>query len=210
MYIIGITGMSCSGKTTLASRLAEFLGGNEVCLHLSMDDYYKVLTKEQYEVLHNDSAELNFDTPEAIDLDLLKQTLLDITTSKSQTVQVPKFDLASCVRTQSLNVDLTKFKFVILEGLFIFSSKEIRDLCNLRIWVETSDYVCALRRFIKFTTSIKGYTHDYVYNQCLKYVIPGQETFIKPVKRMCDFFVNGENQDDVSVQMIVKYVKNLE
>lgn len=203
MYIIGITGLSCSGKTTLAKKLVDSLGGDDECLLISIDNYYKELTKQQLEILHNDSADINFDTPEAIDFCLLKQNLTEI--KQNKLVILPKFDIASCIRSNGFEVAVNKYKYIILEGLFVLWKSDIADLCDLKLWVETSDYVCALRRFIKFTTVIKGYTHDYVYNQCLKHVIPGQEIFIKPVKKICDFFINGEKNDDNSIKMIVKY-----
>jgi uridine kinase len=204
MYIIGITGLSCSGKTSLARKLIDSLGGNDECLLISIDDYYKELTKQQLEILHNDSADINFDTPEAIDFGLLKQNLTEI--KQNKLVRLPKFDIASCVRSDGLEVAVNKYKYIIVEGLFVFWNKEIASLCDLKLWVDTSDYVCALRRFIKFTTLIKGYTHDYIYNQCLKYVIPGQEMFVKPIKKDCDLFINGENSYENSIEMIVKYL----
>ena len=202
MYIIGITGLSCSGKTTLSLNLQKCLG--DECLLISMDDYYKELTDEQYKVLHDDEAVINFDTPEQLNLELLKSNLNDI--KNNNAIEIPKFDLSSCVITSWLHIPANKYKYIILEGVFIFSDPDIANLCNLKIWIETSDYVCALRRFIKFTCSIKGYSHDYVYNQCLKFVIPGQEKHIKPLKKYCDFFINGEKNDINYVDMIVKYI----
>ena len=204
MYIIGITGLSCSGKTTLSKRLHRSLG-EENCLLISMDNYYKELTPEQYKILHNDEAEINFDHPDAINFDLLRSNLRDIKNNVNN-VKLPKFDLGSCVITEWEAVPENKYKYIILEGLLIFSDLEVADLCNFKIWIETSDYVCALRRFIKFTQTIKGYTHDYVYNQCIKFVIPGQDKFVKPVKKICDFLVNGEK--DCKDDMLVKYIKN--
>ncbi len=202
MYIIGITGLSCSGKTTLAQSLQSHLG--DACLSLSMDDYYKELTPDQYAILHNDEACINFDTPDVIDFRLLKSNLNDI--KNNNPAQLPKFDIATCRISQRINVPANRYKYLILEGVFIFSDPEIAALCNLKIWIETSEYVCALRRFIKFTCSIKGYSHDYVYNQCLKYVIPGQEKYVKPVKSLCDFFINGERNEVNYVDMIVKHI----
>jgi uridine kinase len=203
MYIIGITGQSCSGKTTLSRRLLEALG-EENCLLVSLDNYYKELTQEQYKVLHNDEAVINFDTPESINFDLLKRNLIDL--KQNRTCLLPNFDLGSCVITSWTEHQPNKYKYIILEGLFIFSDPEILDMCNLKVWVETSDYVCALRRFIKFTCNIKGYTPEYVYNQCLKYVIPGQEKYIKPIKKYCDFLINGEKEDLNSIEMFVSYI----
>ena len=204
MYLIGITGLSCSGKTTLAKNLQSNLGADN-CLSLSMDDYYKELTIDQYRILHNDEAIINFDTPEAIDFELLKSNLNDI--KNNHLAEIPQFDIGSCKITSKISVPANKYKYLILEGVFIFSDPEIASLCNLKIWIETSEYVCALRRFIKFTCcNIKGYSHEYVYNQCIKFVIPGQEKHVKPLKKFCDFFINGEKSDVNYVDMIVKYI----
>ena len=93
MLIVGITGLSCSGKSSLCENLAKRLG--DECLYLSMDDYYKELTSEQAAVLYDNEALINFDTPDAIDLDLLLSHVEDILSGKI--TYIPKFDLGSCV-----------------------------------------------------------------------------------------------------------------
>ena len=93
MFIIGITGLSCSGKSTLCENLVKSLG--DECLYLSMDDYYKELTNEQAAVLYDNEALINFDTPDAINLDLLLSHVEDILSGKI--TFIPKFDLGSCV-----------------------------------------------------------------------------------------------------------------
>ena len=170
MFIIGITGLSCSGKTTFSESLRKILGNNE-CLLMSMDDYYKELSPDQYKILYDDQAEINFDQPDAINFDLLLSHLNDIKANKP--VDLPKFDLGSCVVTSHFHVEPNTFKYIILEGVFILSEEKLRNLIDLKIWVEASEYVCALRRFIKYTRDIEGYTPDFVYNQCIKHVIPG-------------------------------------
>ena len=79
----------------------------------------------------------------------------------------------------------------------------------MKIWVECKEYVCALRRFIKFTQNIQGYSPDYVYNQCVKFVIPGQEKYIKPVKHLCDLTLNGESDDQKISQAYLEMITNL-
>jgi uridine kinase len=204
MYIIGVTGLSCSGKSTLSKKLQEKLG-SENCLSICMDNYYKELTPEQYEILHNDEAAINFDTPDQINFNLMKKNISDIKNNNPD-VQIPNFDLASCLITSWTHVPQNKLKYLIIEGVFIFSDPDLANLCNLKVWVETSEYVCALRRFIKFTSLIKGYTSEYIYNQCVKFVIPGQEKYVKPQKKCCDFFINGENDSINYVDMIVSFV----
>jgi uridine kinase len=171
MFVIGITGLSCSGKTTLSEWLQETLD-KEKCLILSMDDYYKELTEEQQQILYDDQAAINFDTPDAIDIDLLCKHLELIRTN--QPVRIPKFDLGSCVVTNYLEVEPNKYKYLIVEGIFIYTNEKLFGHFDMNIWVETSEYLCALRRFIKYTRDIQGYSPDFIYNQCAKFVIPGK------------------------------------
>lgn len=112
MIIIGITGLSCSGKTTLSKNLQNYLG-KEQCLLISTDDYYKELTEEQYKVLHNDSAEINFDTPERIDFSLLKNNLKDI--KNNNPVEIPKVKVFTYYLNQTR---LNLFKLVRFGKLF--------------------------------------------------------------------------------------------
>jgi uridine kinase len=173
MFIIGITGLSCSGKTQLSQNLQKYLGENE-CLMISLDDYYKELTDEQHKILYEDEANINFDVPDAIDFKKLIDHINLIKTN--QPCSLPKFDLGSCVLDPSkcFLVEPNKYKFIIIEGVFVFCCEALNSLFNLKIWVETSEYVCALRRFIKYTRDIKGYSSEYIYNQCIKFVIPGK------------------------------------
>lgn len=207
MYIIGVTGQSCSGKTTLSRQLQRILG-DESCLLISMDDYYKELSEDQYNVLKSDEAQINFDTPESIDFDLLKTTLTSLKQNTHE-LKLPSFNVEKCVIDSWTTVKPDRYKYIILEGLFIFYDADIAKLFDLKIWVETSDYVCALRRFMKFSRLLKGYSHEYIYNQCIKYVIPGQEKYIKPIKRFCNYFVNGEIDDRICVDMVVDYIRKL-
>jgi uridine kinase len=236
MFIVGITGFSCSGKTTLSDSLQEVLG-KEDCLLISMDDYYKELTEEQAKILYNESAEINFDCPDAIDFDLLISHLECIFNQRE--VDLPRYDLGSCVVTSYTKVRPNQFKYVIIEGVFLFCSERLGKLIDLKIWTEASEYVCALRRFIKYSRDIKGYSYDYIYNQCIKFVIPGrfsfrsflsnkpkkkfsellfnsifffscsigQEKYIKPYKSTCDLIYNGENNDKSCVDMIAYLIK---
>jgi uridine kinase len=172
MYFIGITGLSCSGKTQLSSNLKNHLGKDE-CLVISLDDYYRELSEEEYKILYKDSAEINFDTPDMIDFNKLISHLELI--KSNQPCLLPKFDLGSCVLdpSKSFSVEPNKYKYVIVEGVFVFSNDVLNRLLDLKIWVETSEYICALRRFIKYTRDIQGYSPEFVYNQCVKFVIPG-------------------------------------
>lgn len=210
MYIIGITGKSCSGKTTMSRKIQSRLGSDK-CLLISMDDFYKELTPDQQRMMRTDDSTINFDTPESIDLDLLKKTLCLFKSSSSDNVQeicLPRFDPEKCVISSWMSVNPAQYKYVIVEGIFLLCDHELARCFDLKIWMETRDYVCALRRFMKFTSLLKGYTNEYIYNQCIRFVIPGQEKYVNPTKVDCHFMINGEIEDTNSISMIVNYITN--
>ena len=204
MFIIGIIGISCSGKSTFSKMLMEKLGV-ENCLIISMDDYYNELTKEQYEVLYNDDSNLNFDTPDAVNLDKMYETVVSI--KNGVDIKIPQYDIGRCVISRHLDIPGNKYKYLIIEGVMVFCNDKIKNICNLKIWIETSEYICALRRFMKYTEDIKGYTAKYIYNQSVKFVIPGQEKYIKPYKSECDIFINGD-KFQVNLEMVLNYILN--
>ena len=170
MFVIGVIGISCSGKSTLSQNLQQILG-KENCLLMSMDDYYKELSEEQSKVLYNDEAEINFDCPAAIDFDLMISHLERIFSNKE--VDIPRFDTGSCVVSSYSKIVPSQYKYLLIEGVFLLCNEKIRNMLDLKIWTEASEYVCALRRFIKYSRDIKGYSTEYIYNQCVKFVIPG-------------------------------------
>ena len=101
------------------------------------DDYYKELSEVQSKILHNDEALINFDEPNAINFELLISHLSDLLSNK--VTVMPKFDLGSCVVTQMLTVNPAKYKYIILEGVFIFCNETLLKLCNLKIWTDCSE-----------------------------------------------------------------------
>lgn len=136
-----------------------------------MDDYYKELTEEQSKQLYDNEAVINFDEPNAINFDQFINHINDLLAGKA--ITIPKFDLGSCVVSKTIDIDPKNYEYIVLEGVFIFCDERLKNLCHLKIWVETSEYICALRRFIKYTRDIQGYTPEFIYAQCVKYVIPG-------------------------------------
>lgn len=208
MYIVGITGKPCSGKTSMSEKLQAILGTDK-CLLISMEDFYKEASADQQKRQQQQrgrfgDAVIDFDTPDAIDFDLLKKTLVGLKSNRE--VRLPRFDRAQNAITAWTTAAASKYKFVLVEGLFILNDAELKSLFDLKIWIETSDYVCALRLFKKLSALLTGYSHDLIYDQCIKYVIPGQEKYIKPVKVFCDFFVNGEIENNSSISMISNYI----
>lgn len=205
MFVIGVTGLSCSGKTTFSQRLLEALGPQN-CLLISMDNYYKELTEDEYKILYSDNSHLNFDRPEAVDLQLMFEQIHALKQG-DKCVKLPVFDLGRCVITGHVEVPANHgYKYLIVEGIMIFSKREIAQICDLKVWVDTLEYICALRRLMKYAKDIEGYSFDYVYNQAVKFVIPGQEKYVKPAKLECDLIVNNDKMD-LNMEIVIGYLK---
>ena len=140
-FLIGISGGSGGGKTSVANVLYICLG-MENCLLFSMDTYYKDLTPEQEKNLNN----YNFDTPDALDLDLLSEHLSSLMEWKS--IEMPTYDFATNKR-QKETKHLKPNKFIIFEGILAFHDKRIRDLMDLKLFVDLDDDMRLSRRIYR-------------------------------------------------------------
>jgi uridine kinase len=203
MIVIGVTGYSCSGKTTFSQMLKTALPD---CLLISMDDYYKELTPEQYEILYDDNSDLNFDVPEAVNLDLLYDHLTYLKLGKP--FKMPKFDCGKCVITDHEAIQPGQYKYVIVEGVMVFCKPEIVDICDLKIWINELETICSMRRLMKYTQDIQGYSYKYTMNQMAKFVLPGQQKYIKPCQHICDILINSQKMQ-LNLSIISEYLLNL-
>ena len=172
-YLIGITGGSASGKTSVSCRIINLLNNKSTTL-LSMDSFYKSLTPKQIEMAHQQNH--NFDEPGAFDMDLIYSTLVDM--KKGQRVQVPTYDFSTHSRlaqTQSFY----GANIVIFEGIFALYDSRIRDVLDLKIFVDSDDDTRLARR-LKRDISERGRDVDGVIEQYEKYVKPAYTAYIKP------------------------------
>lgn len=137
-YLIGIAGASGSGKTSVANIILKYVGRSN-CLLFSMDSYYKELSeKEMVNV-----SQYNFDSPDAIDLDLLSLHLESVMNWNS--IEMPIYNFALNKRenkTQSVSPN----KIIIFEGILAFYDKRIRDQMNMKIFVDLDRDICLSRR----------------------------------------------------------------
>ena len=130
-FLIGISGGSGGGKTSVANVLHRCLGIDN-CLLFSMDTYYKNLTPEQEKNLNN----YNFDAPDALDLDLLSEHLSSL--MKWESIEMPTYDFATNSR-QKETKHLKPNKFIIFEGILAFHDKRMRDLMDLKLFIDLDD-----------------------------------------------------------------------
>ena len=197
-FLIGISGGSGGGKTSVANVLYMSLG-MENCLLFSMDTYYKDLTPEQEKNLDN----YNFDTPDALDLDLLSEHLSALMNWKS--IEMPTYDFATNKR-QKETKHLEPNKFIIFEGILAFHDKRMRDLMDLKIFVDLDDDMRLSRRVYRDIIS-RGRTMKNVIERYHKFVKPAYNLFIKPTKAYADIILPRGGSNTIAIDLINYYLK---
>ena len=192
--IIGIAGGSGSGKTTLALRLKERFGENEVRL-ISHDSYYK----RHDELPFEQRCQLNYDEPAALETELMAQHL-DLL-RQGQAIDCPIYDFTLHNRSEE-TVRVVPKKVIIVEGILIFENQALRDLMDIRIFVDTDADVRLCRR-IKRDVNKRGRTLESVLSQYLQTVKPMHEKYVEPSKKFADIVVPEGGKNLVALDMIM-------
>ena len=195
--VIGLCGGTGSGKTTLAKRLHDALGGD--ALLLSMDCYYKNNPDMPYE----ERAKINYDHPNAFDVDLMLEQLRAL--KAGETITHPTYDFSQHLRSDVWEVAESK-KVIIVEGILLFAVPEIVDELDIKIFVDTDADVRILRRILRDVNE-RGRSLDSVVKQYLTTVKPMHEHFIEPSKRFADVIVPEGGHNEVAFRMMVDAIR---
>ncbi|XP_036281744.1 uridine-cytidine kinase-like 1 isoform X4 [Pipistrellus kuhlii] len=198
-FAIGLGGGSASGKTTVARMIIEALDVPWVVL-LSMDSFYKVLTRQQQEqaALHN----YNFDHPDAFDFDLIVSTLQKLKQGKS--VKVPVYDFTTHSRKKDWKM-LYGANVIIFEGIMAFADKTLLELLDMKIFVDTDSDIRLVRR-LRRDISERGRDIAGVIKQYNKFVKPAFDQYIQPTMRLADIVVPRGSGNTVAIDLIVQHV----
>nr|XP_034491970.1 uridine-cytidine kinase 1 isoform X4 [Marmota flaviventris] len=187
-FLIGVSGGTASGKSTVCEKIMELLGQNEVdhrqrkLVILSQDRFYKVLTAEQKAKALK--GQYNFDHPDAFDNDLMHRTLKNIVEGK--TVEVPTYDFVTHSRLPETTV-VYPADVVLFEGILVFYSQEIRDMFHLRLFVDTDSDVRLSRRVLRDVH--RGRDLEQILTQYTTFVKPAFEEFCLPTKKYADVII---------------------
>lgn len=195
--IIGIAGGSGSGKTTLTNRLWKQFGPDEVSV-INHDSYYKRHDELPYE----ERCKLNYDHPDSFDTALLVEHLQELRAGRP--VEVPVYDYTIHNRSDK-TVTVYPAPVVIVEGILIFSSQDLCDLMDMKVYVDTDADVRILRRIMRDVKQ-RGRTLDSVVEQYLTTVKPMHEQFVEPSKRKADLIVPEGGRNQVALQLLIKWV----
>lgn len=198
--IIGIAGGSGSGKTSVTNEIMKNLEGHSVAL-LAQDYYYK----DQSHLTFDERLETNYDHPFAFDNDLLIENLTDLRNGKQ--VEVPTYDYTNHTRSEE-TIAFEPKDVIIVEGIFALENKTLRDLMDVKIYVDTDADLRILRRLLRDTEE-RGRTMDSVINQYLNVVRPMHNQFIEPTKRYADIIIPEGGSNKVAIDIITTKIQTL-
>jgi uridine kinase len=180
-HIIGVAGPSSSGKTELSRQLVSHLPGTAI---VSLDSYYREMGGIPLEI----RAKTNFDHPDALEWELLKQHLSNLVNGRA--FEEPVYSFAHHTRTGETK-RIEPREFVIVEGLFVFYWPELRSILDTKVYVKTDLDVCFARRLARDVAE-RGRTPESVHEQYEATVRPGAERFVIPTMMYADVVVSGE------------------
>lgn len=196
--IIGIAGGTGSGKTTITQKLKEKFSDNvSVIYH---DSYYK----KNDDLTMEERAKINYDCPTAFDTPLMIYHLKKL--KNGEAVDCPVYDYSVHNRS-SETVRIEPADVIIVEGILIFENEELRNLMDIKIFVDTDADERILRRIIRDVRE-RGRTIESVTTQYLTTVKPMHEKYVEPTKKLADIIVVGGGKNAVALDMIAKRVKH--
>lgn len=201
MLIVGIAGGTGSGKTTVVKKIIERLPPDEVAV-ISQDSYYR----DNSDMPEEERKKLNFDHPNAIEFELLIEHLKKLKNGES--IHQPVYSYITS--TRSSETILVKPKDVIIvEGILIFTNKELRDLFDMKVFV-FADADDRLVRVIRRDIVERGRTVEEVLDRYTETVKPMHEQFIEPTKKYADLIVPEGGNNNVAIDVLVSIIeKNL-
>ena len=194
--IIGIAGGTGSGKTTLVERLREQFG-DDISV-LAHDSYYKA----HHDLPLEERRLLNYDHPSSFDTDRMIADLEQLRAGRA--IERPVYDYTIHDRTEE-TVTVPPNKVILVDGILVFEDPGLRDLMDIKIFVETDADVRILRRILRDVKE-RGRSLDSVVEQYLSTVKPMHEQFIEPSKRYADIIVPEGGKNLVAIMMIVQRI----
>ncbi|MBO4388595.1 MAG: uridine kinase [Spirochaetales bacterium] len=196
--VIGITGGSGSGKTTIVRKISEV---NTDFVFIAEDNYYR-----SAEFVNNDNiTAFNFDQPQAFDTDLLISHIEAL--KDRRPIKMPQYDFVRHRRREE-TVTVQPKHLVIIEGLMILYDKRLRDLMDLKIYVDTPDDIRFIRRLQRDIIE-RGRTTESVIKQYLEVVRPGHFNFIEPTKEYADLIIPEGGYNEGAINVLQTFVNEL-
>ncbi|XP_012462463.1 uridine kinase-like protein 3 [Gossypium raimondii] len=198
-FIIGVAGGAASGKTTVCDMIIQQLHDQRVVL-VNQDSFYHNLTEEELARVH----EYNFDHPDAFDTEKLLDSIENLRHDRA--VDIPNYDFKSYKSNAFPARRVNPSDVIILEGILIFHDPRVRELMNMKIFVDTDADVRLARR-IRRDTVDKGRDIGAVLDQYSKFVKPAFDDFILPTKKYADIIIPRGGDNHVAIDLIVQHIR---
>jgi uridine kinase len=198
--VIGIAGGTGSGKTTVANVILQRVGTHRIA-YLPHDAYYRDLNS----LPPVQRAEVNFDHPNSLETDLMIEHINRL--KDWQPVELPIYDFTRHARTDR-TIHVEPQRVIIVEGILIFAEKALRELFNIKIFVDTDADIRFIRR-LQRDIAERGRTTETVINQYLKTVRPMHLDFVEPSKRYADVIIPEGGLNAVALDMIIARVETM-
>ncbi len=197
--IIGIAGGTGSGKSTLADNIKKEFAHNITMI--SHDYYYKAHPELPFE----ERTKLNYDHPDSIETSLLIEHLKEL--KKGNSIERPEYSFINHQR-EDKTVKVEPKKVIIVDGILIFENKELRDLMDIKIFVDTDADIRFIRRLLRDVQE-RGRTLDSVVTQYCTTVKPMHEQFVEPSKKYADIIVPEGGYNTVALNMIIEKIRSI-
>jgi uridine kinase len=198
--VIGVAGGSGSGKTTVVRRIVESMGDDHVVV-LEHDRYYH----DHPELRLEERAALNYDHPDSLETDLMVRHVNELRAGRA--AELPTYDFTRHQRRHSTD-HIAPRPIIIVEGILIFADAPLRDLMDVKVFVDTDDDTRFIRR-LKRDVAERGRTMDSVIDQYLNTVKPMHLEFVEPTKRYADIIIPRGGHNAVAIDMLLTLVRSL-
>ncbi len=199
-FVIGIAGASGSGKTTLTEIILEEIGLENIAL-LPHDSYYRNQDHKPFE----ERLKVNYDHPSSLETELLIEHIRKL--KAGSPVEVPVYDFVNHTRAKETNLVQPK-SLILVEGILIFTEKKLRQLFDMKLFVDTDQDICFIRRLQRDLVE-RGRTMDSVVTQYLEMVRPSYLEFVEPTKRYADVIIPEGGRNLVASEMVIARLNSL-
>ncbi|KAL3095000.1 hypothetical protein niasHS_006351 [Heterodera schachtii] len=207
-FIIGVAGGTASGKSSVCGRIMERLelhGSHKRVVIVAQDSFYRDLSSAD-EIAKARRGDFNFDHPNAFEHQLMLNTLRQLRQGKS--VVIPKYDLKEQRRLIDASHRLEAADVILVEGILIFFDQELREMFDLKLFVDADPDIRLARRVERDTTELSR-PLDQVLHQYLSLVKPAYEDFCLPTKKYADVIIPRGAENDVAIDLIVQHIQEI-
>lgn len=207
-YIIGIVGGTNSGKTTVCKKIIRELkamneGRSISVAAISQDSFYRDLTPEQ--LIQAKKSEYNFDHPDTIADEEIYSLLMDLANGKKG--KVPEYDFKHHCRTGDFE-EVQPAEVVLIEGIMLFHYKQIREFCDMKLFIDC-DADTRLARRVKRDTTERGRSIENIIKQYTGFVKPSYDDYCAPTKKYADIVVPRGAENDVAINLIICHIQDI-